>query len=124
MSGTYHSIYKCGHALQSLGFHILNDISWFKPNGSPNLSCRYFTASHETLIWAKREKAAKHTFNYPDMKNGDWDGDVLEKPGRLMRSVWSILKPRKGGKIYGKWEKRRAKEKIKRAKRAKALGAQ
>src|SRR5438270_919985 len=30
ISGTYHSIYQCGHALQSLGFHILNDIAWFK----------------------------------------------------------------------------------------------
>ena len=25
LSGTYHSIYQCGHALQSLGYHILND---------------------------------------------------------------------------------------------------
>ena len=32
VSGTYHSIYQCGYALQSLGYHILNDISWFKPN--------------------------------------------------------------------------------------------
>ena len=50
VSGTYHSIYQCGHALQSLGYHILNDISWFKPNASPNLSCRFFTASHEVNI--------------------------------------------------------------------------
>src|SRR3972149_5408490 len=55
VSGTYHSIYQCGHALQSLNYHILNDISWFKPNASPNLSCRFFTASHETLIWARKE---------------------------------------------------------------------
>src|SRR3990167_9509069 len=40
VSGTYHSIYQCGHAIQSLGYHILNDVSWFKPNASPNLSCR------------------------------------------------------------------------------------
>src|SRR3989344_3448700 len=31
VSGTYHSIYQCGHALQALGYHILNDIAWFKP---------------------------------------------------------------------------------------------
>src|SRR3989338_8269158 len=30
VSGTYHSIYQCGHALQSLNYHILNDVSWFK----------------------------------------------------------------------------------------------
>jgi len=53
ISGTYHSIYQCGFALQLLGFHILNDVAWFKPNVAPNLSCRFFTASHETLIWAR-----------------------------------------------------------------------
>jgi len=50
ISGTYHSIYKCGFLLQKLNFHILNDIIWFKPNASPNLSCRFFTASHETIL--------------------------------------------------------------------------
>jgi site-specific DNA-methyltransferase (adenine-specific) len=59
VSGTYHSIYQCGHALQALNYHILNDIAWFKPDASPNLSCRFFTASHETLIWARKEKKGK-----------------------------------------------------------------
>ena len=43
ISGTYHSIYLCGYALQKLGFDIINDICWYKPNAPPNLSCRYFT---------------------------------------------------------------------------------
>lgn len=47
VSGTYHSIYQCGHALQSLGYHILNDIAWFKPNGSPNLSGSRKGYAHE-----------------------------------------------------------------------------
>ena len=37
ISGTYHSIYQCGFLLQKLNFHLLNDISWFKPNAAPNL---------------------------------------------------------------------------------------
>jgi site-specific DNA-methyltransferase (adenine-specific) len=102
VSGTYHSIYQCGHALQSLGYHILNDISWFKPNASPNLSCRFFTASHETIIWARKDKKAKHTFNYDLMKNGKWPEDFLKKDGLQMRSVWSILTPRKSEKRFGK----------------------
>ncbi|MDE2312342.1 MAG: site-specific DNA-methyltransferase [Patescibacteria group bacterium] len=102
VSGTYHSIYQCGHALQALGYHILNDISWFKPNASPNLSCRFFTASHETLIWARKDKKAKHTFNYDLMKNGLWPEDFLKKEGLQMRSVWSILTPRKSEKKFGK----------------------
>ncbi|HQU07816.1 MAG: site-specific DNA-methyltransferase [Parcubacteria group bacterium 21-54-25] len=102
VSGTYHSIYQCGHALQSLGFHILNDIVWFKPNASPNLSCRFFTASHETLVWARKDKKAKHTFNYEAMKDGEWPGDTLKKPHTQMRSVWSIGTPKPWEKKYGK----------------------
>ena len=102
VSGTYHSIYQCGHALQSLGYHILNDISWFKPNASPNLSCRFFTASHETIIWARKEKKAKHRFNYDLMKMGDWPEDELKKPNLQMRSVWSLGTPKPSEKKYGK----------------------
>lgn len=102
VSGTYHSIYQCGHALQSLGYHILNDISWFKPNASPNLSCRFFTASHETIVWARKDKKAKHTFNYELMKEGNWPEDQLKKPGLQMRSVWSMGTPRPEEKKYGK----------------------
>jgi len=102
VSGTYHSIYQCGHALQSIGYHILNDISWFKPNASPNLSCRFFTASHETIIWARKDKKAKHTFNYEIMKEGEWPEDALKKPGLQMRSVWSMGTPKPSEKKHGK----------------------
>lgn len=91
VSGTYHSIYQCGYALQILGYKILNEISWFKPNAAPNLSGRYFAASHETLIWARKDPKAKHTFNYQVMKNGPWhSGDEFKNDGRQMRSVWSM----------------------------------
>lgn len=102
VSGTYHSIYQCGYAIQSLGYHILNDISWYKPNASPNLSCRFFTASHESLIWARKEKKAKHMFNYQLMKEGDWGSDFLKKPGLQMRSVWAMGTPKPEEKKYGK----------------------
>lgn len=102
VSGTYHSIYQCGHALQSLGYHVLNDIAWFKPNASPNLSCRFFTASHETLIWARKSKAARHYFNYAHMREGNWKEDFLKKPGRQMRSVWAIGTPKRIEKMFGK----------------------
>lgn len=102
ISGTYHSIYQCGFALQVAGFHVLNDIAWFKPNASPNLSCRFFTASHETLIWARKDKKAKHIFNYNLMKNGTWPEDALKKPGLQMRSVWSLGTPKTAEKKFGK----------------------
>lgn len=102
ISGTYHSIYQCGFILQNTKYHILNDIAWFKPNAAPNLSCRFFTASHETLIWARKEKKAKHTFNYQEMKNGDWSEDEFKKPYLQMRSVWSMGTPKKEEKQFGK----------------------
>ena len=102
VSGTYHSIYSCGFAMQLLGYHILNDISWFKPNASPNMCCRYFTASHETLIWARKDKKIKHTFNYELMKNGDFSSDFIKKPNTQMRSVWAIGTPKKSEKTFGK----------------------
>ena len=102
ISGTYHSIYQCGFALQKHGFHILNDIAWFKPNAPPNLSCRFFTASHETLIWARKDKNARHTFNYQAMKNGDFPEDKLKNANVQMRSVWSLSAPKTAEKKFGK----------------------
>jgi len=102
ISGTYHSIYQCGYILQKEGYHILNDISWFKPNASPNLSCRFFTASHETLIWARKDKKAKHYFDYKAMKNGYFPNDFIKKPSLQMRSVWAIHPPKNEEKKYGK----------------------
>lgn len=102
ISGTYHSIYACGFALQLLEFHLLNDISWFKPNASPNLSCRFFTASHETLLWARKSKKGQHTFNYQAMKEGSFPKDGIKAPGKQMRSVWSIPTPPPSEKRHGK----------------------
>ncbi|MDD1663562.1 MAG: hypothetical protein LUQ60_07445 [Methanomicrobiales archaeon] len=102
ISGTYHSIYACGYALQLAGCHLLNDICWYKPNAPPNLSGRYFTASHETLLWAAKGPDCRHTFNYELMKNGSWEGNALKRPHRQMRSVWSIPAPRRGEKRFGR----------------------
>jgi site-specific DNA-methyltransferase (adenine-specific) len=90
ISGTYHSIYKCGFLLQSLGARIVNDLVWFKPNGAPALAGRNFTASHETLIWATKSKNAKHFFDYAGSKKWVDSRDKLLNPGKQMRSVWSI----------------------------------
>ncbi len=114
ISGTYHSIYQCGFALQVAKFHILNDIAWFKPNASPNLSCRFFTASHETLLWARKDKKAKHTFNYDLMKNGNWPEDQLKKPGLQMRSVWAIGTPKAIEKRFGKHPTQKPEDLLKR----------
>lgn len=101
ISGTYHSIYKCGHLLQKLECRIINDIIWFKPNGAPALAGRNFTASHETILWASKGKKAKHTFNYHLSRDWAVGNDSIYKRGKQMRSVWSIPNTPKREKIHG-----------------------
>lgn len=114
VSGTYHSIFVCGFILQELKFHILNDISWYKPNCTPNIGCRNFTASHETLIWAKKDVNSKHIFNYKDMKHSKWEEDKFKNENKQMRSVWAISTPKSIEKIYGKHPSQKPLELLKR----------
>lgn len=87
VSGTQHVIFTVGFAMQSLGYRILNTVSWYKPNAAPNLACRYFTHSTELLIWASPGGKGKlqHTFNYAAMK--------AENGGKQMRDVWALPRP-------------------------------
>ena len=94
VSGTSHVIHSVGFAMQQLGFKLLNEISWVKPNPPPNLSCRYFTHATETIIWAARDKKSRHKFNYRHMKE--------IAGGKQMKSVWQILPPDKSEKRHGK----------------------
>ncbi|MDR2462082.1 MAG: site-specific DNA-methyltransferase [Mycoplasmataceae bacterium] len=114
ISGTYHSIYQCGYILQELGFKILNDITWFKPNGAPCLACKNFTASHETIIWACKSESTKHTFNYEKLKKWDVSKDQINHYGKQMRSVWSIPLTPQSEKIHGKHPTQKPLELLKR----------
>src|SRR5262249_23282174 len=79
---------------QQLGFKLLNDISWVKPNPPPNLSCRYFTHATETIIWAAKGSESKHVINYPLMKQ--------MAGGKQMKSVWTIKPPEAWEKRFGR----------------------
>lgn len=86
ISSTLHSVYAIGVALEMEGFSIINNIIWQKINPSPNLACRCFTHSTETVIWARKQisktKKGKHTFNYQLMKE--------KNGGKQMKDVWSF----------------------------------
>ena len=101
ISGTYHSIYKCGYILQKLDCRIINDITWFKPNGAPALAGRNFTASHETILWASKGQKVKHVFNYGLSRDWDVSNDLIYRRGKQMRSVWSIPTTPKREKAFG-----------------------
>lgn len=94
VSGTMHVIYSIGYAMQELGYKLLNDIVWEKPNPPPNLACRYFTHSTETVLWAAKNGKSKHYFNYDLMKKYN--------SGKQMKSVWRFTAPGSAEKTHGK----------------------
>ncbi len=93
ISGTYHNIFNIGYLLEEMDFSIINNITWQKKNPPPNLACRCFTHSTETIIWAKK-KGAKHLFNYDLMKQLN--------EGKQMKDVWTGSLTPKSEKTEGK----------------------
>lgn len=102
VSGTLHAIYKVGYLLQKNSYDIINDIVWYKPNAPPNLSCKYFTHSHELILWARKSDKSRHAFHYEKMKSWNNPKDKLKNIDKQMRSVWSIPLLPKKEKKFGK----------------------
>ena len=88
ISGTLHNIYSIGMALEEEGFKIINNITWQKTNPPPNLACKTFTHSTETILWARKDlPKVKYKFNYELMKELN--------NNKQMKDVWatSLTKP-------------------------------
>ena len=97
VTGTLHVYLSVGMAMLQLGFRILNDITWEKPNPPPNLGCRCFTHSTETVLWATKAKKGskdRFTFNYQEMRE--------ENGGKQMKTVWQIPAAGREEKVLGK----------------------
>jgi len=97
VSGTTHVYLSVGMAMMELGFRILNDVVWEKPNPPPNLGCRCFTHSTEMLLWATkapRGSRHRHVFNYDAMKQVN--------DGRQMKNVWRFAAPGADEKRHGR----------------------
>lgn len=80
--GSFQNIFRLGYIMQNLGYWVINDVIWSKPNAAPNFAGTRYQNSHETLIWCTKSKKSKYTFNYKTMKylNG----------GKQDKSVWDI----------------------------------
>jgi len=94
VSGTHHVIFSVGFAMQQLGLKMLNQITWQKPNPPPNLACRYFTHSTETVLWAAKNEKSRHLFHYAEMRKANH--------GKQMKDVWSFTAPKSAEKVFGK----------------------
>ncbi len=95
VSGTLHNIYSIGMALEEEGFKIINNITWQKTNPPPNLSCKTFTHSTETVLWARKDiKNVKYKFNYKLMKQLN--------NNKQMKDVWTTSLTKPSEKRFGK----------------------
>lgn len=78
--GSFHNIFQIGFILQNMDLKILNDIIWYKPNAQPNITCRMFTQSTETLIWAAKQRGWKFYYDRVKKMNGN----------KQMRNLWEL----------------------------------
>ena len=98
--GSFQNIYRIGYIMQNLGFWILNDVIWSKPNAVPNFGGTRFQNSHETLLWCTKNKNAKYIFNYKTMKHLN--------NGKQEKCVWNMgicignerIKDKEGKKVH------------------------
>ncbi len=95
VSGTQHAIFQVGFTMQHQGYHLLNTVTWAKPNAAPNLGCRMLTHSTELVVWAAPQlfKPLRHTFNYEALKAGNGD--------RQLRDFWEIATTPDSEKTHG-----------------------
>ncbi|WP_121022022.1 DNA-methyltransferase [Helicobacter vulpis] len=82
ISATQHNLFSLGLALQTLGFKLLNTITWHKSNPPPNFSCRTLVHASEQILWARKSPKHAHIFNYARMK--------AFNQGKQMRDVWTL----------------------------------
>ena len=73
-------------------YKILNNITWIKSNPPPNLGCRCFTHSTETILWAKKTPKSKHYYDYNTMKSLN--------NGKQMKDTWVTTIVNKKEKDY------------------------
>ena len=84
ISGTLHNHPSVGFILKKMGYWLINDIVWFKPNAPPQLQPNRLAPSTE-IIWLA-SKTKKYYFDYEKAK------ELNE--GKQMRNLWTITAKR------------------------------
>lgn len=110
--GSMQCIYTIGSIMHKIGYWFLNDVIWHKKNPTPNFKGTRLNNSHETLIWATKNKKSKYTFHYKTAKEMNTDTVSYDEYAhgirKQMGSVWRFsvcsgterLKDNNGNKIH------------------------
>ena len=91
VSGTFHNIYSVARCLTTLGYKILNVITWQKIDPPPSLTGTRFNFASEYLIWAAKSEKSKYYLNFDLM--------TAMNSGKQMPDVWRLPS-------VGLWEKK------------------
>lgn len=82
--GTYHNVYRVGSIMQDLGYWLLNGVTWYKRDATPNFSGHRLKNDVEHLIWAKRNEYDRCKFNHQLIKRYN--------DNKQLGSMWDIPK--------------------------------
>ncbi len=91
VSGTFHNIYSVARCLTTLGYKILNVITWQKIDPPPSLTGTRFNFASEYIIWAAKSEKSKYYLNFDLM--------TAMNGGKQMSDVWRLPS-------VGLWEKK------------------
>ena len=91
ISGTFHNIYSVARCLTTLGYKILNVITWQKIDPPPSLTGTRFNFASEYIIWAAKSEKSKYYLNFDLM--------TAMNGGKQMPDVWRLPS-------VGLWEKK------------------
>lgn len=91
VSGTFHNIYSVARCLTTLGYKILNVITWQKIDPPPSLTGTRFNFASEYIIWAAKSEKSKYCLNFDLM--------TAMNGGKQMSDVWRLPS-------VGLWEKK------------------
>ena len=75
VTGTHHVIFSIGYALQQLGFKILNDIAWEKPNPPPEPELPLFHPLHGNRVVGRQEREKQTRLQLSGNAQGDRETD-------------------------------------------------
>ncbi len=122
--GGMQCIYTIGYIMQEVGFYLINNIVWHKNNPTPNFMGTRLCNSHETLLWAVKDKNTKFTFHYylakelniDTVKEQDYKNGVRKQMG----TVWQFsvcsgkerLKDENGKKLHSTQKPQKLLERI------------
>jgi len=88
--GSFQNIFRLGYIMQNLGYWVINDVIWSKPNAAPNFAGTRYQNSHETLIWCTKSKKQRSNHSRPGTISGLLRDRSIHSPRKVCRACRKI----------------------------------